>query len=188
MLYLASTSPRRKELLQQVGLQFQTLKIDVDETPLHNETPYDYVARLSAAKAQVGLAQCVFADDLVIGADTTVVFEQQIIGKPETQQQALEIWQQLSGNVHQVLTGVIVATQQKCKTIVVTTDVYFRKLNHQEMLAYWQTGEAKDKAGGYGIQSKGAVFVEKINGSYSNVVGLPLTETVLLLREFDFLC
>lgn len=186
MLYLASTSPRRKELLQQIGLQFDILKIDIDETPLNNEPPQAYVARLSAAKAQAGLVQCVLSDDLVIAADTTVVFEQQIIGKPETQQQALAIWQQLSANVHQVLTSVTIANQQRHKTIVVKTDVYFRSLSHQEMLAYWQTGEAKDKAGGYGIQGKGALFVEKINGSYSNVVGLPLTETALLLREFDY--
>lgn len=186
MLYLASTSPRRKELLQQIGLQFGILRIDIDETPLDDESPQNYVARLSAAKAQAGLEQCKNNDDLVIAADTTVVFDQQIIGKPETEQQALHIWQQLSGKVHQVLTGFTVANRQKTRTMVVVTEVYFRVLSHQEMLAYWQTGEPKDKAGGYGIQGKGCLFVEKINGSYSNVVGLPLTETAIALSEFGY--
>jgi len=186
MLYLASTSPRRKELLQQIGLEFEILKINIDETPIENESPEDYVSRLSAAKAQAGFMQCHSSNDLVIAADTTVVFQQQIIGKPETEQQALEIWQKLSGQVHQVLTGVTIASPQQQKTIVVKTDVYFRQLTQEEMLNYWQTGEPKDKAGGYGIQGKGPVFVEKINGSYSNVVGLPLTETVLILREFGY--
>lgn len=184
MLYLASTSPRRKELLTQIGLDFSVLNIDVDETPFINESAQVYVARLSAAKAQAGLAQCLFSEDLVIAADTTVVFEHSLIGKPTSEQQALAIWRQLSGKTHQVLTGVTVAKQQQQKTIVVVTDVYFRQLTEQEMIDYWQTGEPKDKAGAYGIQGKGALFVDKIDGSYSNVVGLPLTETALLLREF----
>lgn len=183
MLYLASTSPRRKELLTQIGVSFQTLKIDVDETPLVDESPSSYVARLSLSKAQAGLVQC-SQQDMVIAADTTVVFNNMIIGKPSNEKDALDIWQSLSGQKHQVLTGVTVANQHTQKTIVVTTDVYFRQLTIEEMTAYWLTGEPKDKAGGYGIQGKGVLFVEKIEGSYSNVVGLPLTELALLLREF----
>lgn len=184
-LYLASTSPRRKELLQQIGLSFECLGIDVDESPLPQETPHDYVARLAFSKAQAGLLLLALQKEaVVIAADTTVVFQQQIIGKPHDIQQAMHIWRALSGQKHSVLTGVTVANHQRHHTQVVGTDVYFRELSEAEMLAYWHTGEAKDKAGGYGIQGKGALFVQKIIGSYSNVVGLPLTETALMARDF----
>ena len=180
-LFLASTSPRRRELLQQIGLSFEVLRVDVDESTQVNELPEAYVQRLSLAKAQMGLIQCP-SHSLVLAADTTVVMENHIIGKPETLEQA----QSLSGRCHQVLTGVTLANHHRSKTIVVTTDVYFCPLSLQEMQTYWQTGEPQDKAGGYGIQGKGALFVEKIDGSYSNVVGLPLTETAQLLRLFGY--
>lgn len=185
MLYLASTSPRRKELLQQIGLQFECLRIDVDESTLLHESAADYVTRLAIAKAQAGLALCPQQPNaIVIAADTSVVINQQIIGKPQNLAEALAIWQSLSGQKHSVLTGVTVASHQQQQTQVVCTDVYFRELGIQEMTDYWHTGEAQDKAGGYGIQGKGALFVQKIVGSYSNVVGLPLTETALMLRVF----
>lgn len=185
MLYLASTSPRRKELLQQIGLQFECLSIDVDESLFDCETARDYVARLSLSKAQAGLFLLTQQQDIiVIAADTTVVLDSHIIGKPQNLTQALAIWRSLSGQKHRVLTGVTVASHHQQKTQVVVTDVYFRELSEHEMLDYWQTGEPQDKAGGYGIQGKGAIFVQKIDGSYSNVVGLPLTETALMLREF----
>lgn len=184
MLYLASTSPRRRELLQQIGLSFEVVKIDVDESVSPQESPQDYVARLAFAKAQAGLLLAKDEQAIVIAADTSVVMEQHIIGKPENLEQALTIWQALSGRAHRVLTAVSVASHQRQQTQVVSTEVYFRHLSRDEMLNYWQTGEAQDKAGGYGIQGKGALFVEKIVGSYSNVVGLPLTETALLLRAF----
>ena len=184
-LFLASTSPRRRELLQQIGLSFEVLRVDVDESTQVNESPEAYVQRLSLAKAQMGLTQCP-NNSLVLAADTTVVIDNHIIGKPETLEQAITIWQSLSGRCHQVLTGVTLANHRQSKTIVVATDVYFRLLSTQEMQSYWQTGEPQDKAGGYGIQGKGALFVEKIDGSYSNVVGLPLTETAQLLRQFGY--
>lgn len=185
MLYLASTSPRRKELLQQIGLEFECLAIDVDESVVRQESPQCYVARLSKIKADAGLALCEHQPEaVVIAADTTVVIAQQIIGKPQNLEQALAIWRSLSGKKHTVLTGVTLASHQKEQTQVVSTEVYFRELSEQEMIDYWHTGEAQDKAGGYGIQGKGVLFVEKIDGSYSNVVGLPLTETALLLRGF----
>ena len=184
-LFLASTSPRRRELLQQIGLSFEVLRVDVDESTQANESPEAYVQRLSLAKAQMGLTQCP-NDALVLAADTTVVIDNHIVGKPETLEQAISIWQSLSGRCHQVLTGVTLANHHQSKTIVVTTDVYFCPLSLQEMQSYWQTGEPQDKAGGYGIQGKGALFVEKIDGSYSNVVGLPLTETAQLLRLFGY--
>ena len=184
-LFLASTSPRRRELLQQIGLSFEVLRVDVDESTQVNESPEAYVQRLSLAKAQMGLTQCP-NNSLVLAADTTVVIDNHIIGKPETLEQAITIWQSLSGRCHQVLTGVTLANHRQSKTIVVATDVYFRLLSTQEMQSYWQTGEPQDKAGGYGIQGKGALFVEKIDGSYSNVVGLPLTETAKLLSQFGY--
>ena len=184
-LFLASTSPRRRELLQQIGVSFNVLRVDVDESTRPMESPKCYVQRLSLAKAQAGLAQCQ-PNELVLAADTTVVVDSTIIGKPETLEQAIAIWQSLSGRCHQVLTGVTLANHQHQQTIVVTTDVYFRQLSMAEMIAYWQTGEPHDKAGGYGIQGKGALFVAKIDGSYSNVVGLPLTETAQLLRQFSY--
>ena len=184
-LYLASTSPRRRELLQQIGVDFQVLRVDVDESTRDLESPEVYVQRLSLAKAQAGLTQCQ-AGELVLAADTTVVIDNTIIGKPESLEQAMAIWQSLSGRSHQVLTGVTLANHHQQHSIVVTTDVYFCPLTDAEMIAYWQTGEPQDKAGGYGIQGKGALFVAKINGSYSNVVGLPLTETAQLLRKFGF--
>jgi septum formation protein len=184
-LFLASTSPRRRELLQQIGLSFEVLRVDVDESTQINESPEAYVQRLSLAKAQMGLIQCP-SQSLVLAADTTVVIDNHIIGKPESLEQAITIWQSLSDRCHQVLTGVTLANHQKSKTIVVTTDVYFCPLSLQEMQSYWQTNEPQDKAGGYGIQGKGALFVERIDGSYSNVVGLPLTETAQLLRQFGY--
>jgi septum formation protein len=185
MLYLASTSPRRRELLQQIGLTFDVLKVDVDESVQTGESPADYVLRLALAKAAAGLSQRA-ADALVLAADTTVVIDNHIIGKPENLEQAQAIWRQLGGRRHQVLTGVAVANHADARAIVVVTDVYFRSMTPEDMLAYWHSGEPQDKAGGYGIQGKGALFVDRIDGSYSNVVGLPLTETAQLLAQFGY--
>lgn len=185
MLYLASTSPRRRELLQQVGWMFDVLKISVDETPLDEESPQDYVARLAVSKAQAG-QQMVESGDLVLAADTTVVSNGRILGKPVTREEAFAIWTELSGKCHQVLTGVALARGEMVIHRVVSTDVHFRKLTAADMSAYWRTGEPLDKAGGYGIQGRGALLVDRIAGSYSNVVGLPLTETAQLLVQFGY--
>lgn len=183
MLYLASASPRRRELLQQIGQTFTVRTEAVDETPLVGESPEIYVARLALAKAQAVAAQCQPAD-LVLAADTTVVYAGQIIGKPASCAEAVAIWSQLSGRTHQVLTGIAVVGQGRSAQRVVCTEVSFRELTLAEMQAYWHTGEPCDKAGGYGIQGRGALWVERIVGSYSNVVGLPLCETAQLLAEF----
>lgn len=185
MLYLASTSPRRRELLQQIGLDFSVLRVDVDESALPAELPPAYVQRLALSKAQAGLAQ-VQGESLVLAADTTVVIDDEIIGKPESFDHAVAIWQRLSGRKHQVLTGIAVANTFHQQSLCVVTDVYFRPLTLTEMQAYWNTGEPQDKAGGYGIQGKGALLVSKIDGSYSNVVGLPLTETAQMLAQFGY--
>lgn len=182
-LYLASTSPRRRELLQQLGLEFSVLRVDVDESPLSGETPEQYVARLAGEKARAGLSGIV--EGVVIAADTTVVLGDKLLGKPASRDEAIAMWTQLSGREHRVLTGVAVADQHAMHVEVVATSVRFREIALEEMQAYWASGEPADKAGGYAIQGRGAVFVSGINGSYSNVVGLPLTETAALLACFD---
>lgn len=182
-LWLASTSPRRRELLQQIGAPFQVLPgVEVDETPVAGENPAVYVERLAVAKAQAGLQ--IKPQDVVLGADTTVVLANQVLGKPRDQADAEAILSRLSGQKHQVLTAVAVVSQTQQLHCCVTTDVWFRPLSKQEIAAYWQTGEPQDKAGAYGIQGFGGVFVERIAGSYSAVVGLPVAETATLLQKF----
>ena len=185
MLYLASTSPRRRELLQQIGLNFDVLKIAVDESVREDETPGEYVARLAVAKASSAL-DLVQGHGLVLAADTTVVRDGVVIGKPETLEEAMAIWESLSGRSHQVMTGVALARGELVSHRVVTTEEHFRVLTRAEMRAYWNTGEPRDKAGGYGIQGRGAVWVDRIAGSYSNVVGLPLAETAEMLETFGY--
>ncbi|RZU44922.1 septum formation protein [Fluviicoccus keumensis] len=185
MLYLASTSPRRRELLQQIGLVFDVLKISVDESELDEESPAEYVARLAVAKAQSAQGM-VGEQDLVLAADTTVVRDGVVIGKPATLEEAMAIWESLSGRSHQVMTGIAMARGELVTHRVVTTEVHFRPISRPEMEAYWQTGEPQDKAGGYGIQGRGAIWVDRIAGSYSNVVGLPLAETAEMLEAFGY--
>lgn len=181
-LFLASTSPRRRELLQQIGLAFSVLKVDVDESLREGERPADYVLRLAREKAQAGLMQV--NDGVVVAADTTVVLDDEVLGKPASEVDAIAMWQRLSGRMHQVMTGVAVGNAQHIESVMVSTRVHFRALSKTEMEAYWHGGEPVDKAGGYAIQGLGAIFVDAIEGSYSNVVGLPLTETAELLSRF----
>src|SRR6218665_1356536 len=157
-LYLASTSPRRREFLQQLGLTFSVLKIDVDETRLAGETPEQYVQRLAQEKAKAGLAQG-SSGSVVIAADTTVALGDVELGKPGSEAEAIAMWTQLSGAQHRVLTGVAVARGDEVEAQVVTTIVHFRDIAEAEMRAYWASGEPADKAGGYAIQGRGAVFV-----------------------------
>jgi len=182
-LYLASTSPRRRELLQQLGLEFSILRVEVDESRLGSETPEAYVARLAGEKAQAGLAA--ISRGVVIAADTTVALGDTVLGKPASLAEAVAMWTLLSGREHRVLTGVAVASQQEMLVDVVTTTVRFREIFPEEMQAYWASGEPADKAGAYAIQGRGAVFVSHIDGSYSNVVGLPLMQTAALLARID---
>lgn len=181
-LYLASTSPRRRELLAQLGLSFHVLKGEVDETPRAGESPATYVERLAREKAAAGLANA--PDGVIIAADTSVVVDGVILGKPSSLEEAMTMWHRLSGREHEVLTGLAVGNAMRMDSQVVATRVRFRSLSDTEMRAYWLSGEPRDKAGGYAIQGVGAVFVTGIDGSYSNVVGLPLAETAALLAGF----
>lgn len=195
-IYLASKSPRRSELLRQVGVSFEILPsrddmqhdAEVDEMPLAHEDPIAYVLRIARAKAALGWRQ-IMAHNLpcypVLAADTTVVLGGEIIGKPKNAEHARLTLQRLSGNVHQVLTAVAVAYADRIKTALSSSTVEFRALGNAEIRRYVASGEPLDKAGAYAIQGRAAVFVRAISGSYSGIVGLPLHEVSELLRNFD---
>ncbi|MBV0933059.1 Maf family protein [Marinobacterium weihaiense] len=182
-LILASASPRRRELLHQIGVRFRCAPVDIDETPQTGECPQAYVERLALGKAQACQAQHPGA--VVLGSDTSVVVDAQILGKPIDEADAVRMLMQLSGRRHQVMTAValVKAGRQEVETVV--TQVDFAELDEARCRAYWQTGEPCDKAGAYGIQGLGAVLVTSIEGSYSAVVGLPLQQTAALLQAFD---
>lgn len=181
-ILLASGSPRRKELLEQLGYQFAVIRTDVEEMRQRGESPFEYVSRLSQDKALAGVA--LSPESIVIGSDTIVVCEQNVLEKPSDYLDAKQMLTQLSGRAHQVMTAVTVANKQKRETVVVTTDVWFKPLSEQEIEQYWQSGEPCDKAGSYAIQGLGGRFVTRIEGSYYAVVGLPLYETDQLLHKF----
>jgi septum formation protein len=165
-------------------VSFRALAVDICEAPMENESPETYTARLALEKANAGLALA-GSDSVVLGADTTVVQGGQMLGKPTDKEDAARMLQSLSASSHKVISAVaLVDSNQQFQRLCETT-VWFRTISEAEILRYWQTGEPRDKAGGYGIQGKGAVFVEKISGSYSNVVGLPLLETCQLLAQFN---
>ncbi len=188
-LFLASGSPRRSELLMQIGVPFTTLLSHVDETPQADESPADYVQRLAVAKAQAGLAALQQrADAVVLGADTSVILAGQILGKPRDRADGLAMLAALSGTRHQVLTAVALASVERCEVRMVSSQVNFRQLSSVEIAAYWDSGEPLDKAGSYAIQGLGAVFVSHLEGSFSAVVGLPVCETAALLADFGIPC
>ncbi len=184
-LILASQSPRRRELLSQIGVCFDSFSADIDESVLAGETPVQYVNRLALLKARVVAAD--HPGVLVLGSDTAVVCDRQILGKPVDQADAIAMLQLLSGRRHQVMTAVALVQStdagERHWSLEVTTDVTFKTLTLDECQRYWDSGEPQDKAGGYGIQGLGAVFVERIEGSYSAVVGLPLQQTAALLQQ-----
>ncbi|AGA71915.1 septum formation inhibitor Maf [Pseudomonas plecoglossicida] len=186
-LYLASGSPRRRELLAQIGVPFSVVSAPIDETPLPNESAPAYVERLARAKAAAGLA-CLEGPAVVLGADTAVVLDGRILGKPENREDALAMLADLSGREHQVLTAVALSDGQRVHSLCVTSKVRFRAISAEEAQRYWASGEPADKAGGYAIQGLGAVFVTGLSGSYSAVVGLPLSETAELLGQFGIAC
>ncbi|CAK9891117.1 MULTISPECIES: Maf family protein [Pseudomonas] len=191
LLYLASGSPRRRELLTQIGIPFTSLSAEIDETPLPAEAAAAYVERLAREKACAGLASLPQGGDspvAVLGADTAVVLEGRILGKPQNREDALAMLAALSGREHQVLTAVAVADHQRCLSVNVSSRVLFRPVSAEEAEAYWASGEPADKAGSYAIQGLGAVFVQRLEGSYSAVVGLPLNETAELLGQFGIPC
>ncbi|MGF1733106.1 Maf family protein [Photobacterium kasasachensis] len=182
-LYLASGSPRRKELLAQLGYTFERVVLDVEECHQPGEVPADYVRRLSQEKAQAGVIET-DGQTPVLGSDTIVVVDDEILEKPEDFADARRMLTLLSGRQHQVMTAVTLATATRSKTCLVTTNVWFKTLSEQEIEAYWQSGEPQDKAGSYGIQGIGGKFIERIDGSYYAVVGLPLMETDIMVQDF----
>jgi septum formation protein len=188
-LYLASGSPRRRELLTQIGVPFLTQIAPIDENTLSGESPIAYVERLARAKGQAGLAALADTRDaVVLGADTAVVLDGRILGKPTDRAAAMVTLLALSGRSHEVLTAVALVSDARIESRVVVSQVTFRPLSRTEIEAYWASGEPQDKAGCYGIQGLAAVFVSQLQGSYSAVVGLPLCETAALLAEFAIPC
>jgi len=179
---LASASPRREELLRSVGLKFKIIPADVDETYLQGESPRAHVQRLSHDKAGVIAGR--YPKALVLGADTIVVIDGLILGKPKNKKQALEMLERLSGRRHTVFTGFTIACAGAgiSKTRVVQSAVQFKKISPEEINWYVGCDEPYDKAGGYAVQGKGAYFIKAIRGSYTNVIGLPLCETLEELK------
>ncbi|RXZ33138.1 septum formation inhibitor Maf [Oxalobacteraceae bacterium CAVE-383] len=187
-IYLASKSPRRRELLRQVGIEFELLlnDVEVNEDILPGEIPHDYVARVTRDKAE-SARQTMALRQLparpVLAADTTVVVDTAILGKPADMHDAIGMMRLLSGRTHQVLTSVAVAYQDRLWQITQSSDVAFAPLSEEAIIAYCDTPEPYDKAGGYGIQGPAAVFITHIAGSYSGIAGLPLYETIQLLQK-----
>ncbi|WP_041361989.1 nucleoside triphosphate pyrophosphatase [Methylovorus sp. MP688] len=185
-LYLASRSPRRAELLQQLGLETIFMAADVDESPLPDEAPHDYVLRLAQAKAETGLAawQAQGGEALpLLAADTTVAIDGLILGKPEDDADARAMLLRMSGRWHEVHTGVAVASASGVHVRLSTTRVEMTTLDEATIQAYIATGEPRDKAGAYGIQGLASTFIRRIEGSYSGVMGLPVFETSELLKQ-----
>lgn len=183
-LILASASPRRKELLQMLRLSFQITTCHVDEHYNPSLTPKEIVQDLAFRKANAVAKD--HNNATVIGADTIVVYETEILGKPKSYQEAVEMLRKLSGNTHTVYTGVAIVQNKKTAIFYEKTDVSFWKLTEEEIDLYVKSGEPFDKAGGYGIQQFGATLVKKINGDYFTVVGLPVAKTMRALQEFGF--
>lgn len=183
-IVLASASPRRRELLVQLGVHAAVAPADIDESVRPQEKPSCYVLRLARSKASK--IASAYQDSLVIGADTTIAEDDRILGKPDNREHAVEMLTTLAGRTHLVQTGVAVAQGDDIEALVVTTQVKFQALTIREIQDYVATGESVGKAGAYAIQGLGAVLIDKIEGSYSNVVGLPLAETAALLRRFGF--
>ncbi|MBI2784545.1 MAG: septum formation inhibitor Maf [Gammaproteobacteria bacterium] len=186
-LVLASASPRRSALLAGIGVRFAVVPAQLDETPEPAELPRDYVARLALAKARA-VAAATGGALPVLGADTTVVCDGRLLGKPVSEADAVAMLMALSGRTHRVFTAVALVRGATAAGVVVETAVTFRELSAAECRAYWRSGEPADKAGGYALQGMGGVFVTRIEGSYSGVVGLPVAETYKLLCDFAIDC
>ena len=179
-IILASSSPRRAELLDQLGIKYRVKAVDIDETPLANESPTDLVQRLSLEKSQAVSNSTI----PVLGSDTLGLIEDNLLLKPLNYAHEKSMLQKLSGQWHEIFTAVTVTSAKKSITILNHNRVLFRQITDDEIQAYWNTGEPQDKAGGYAIQGIAACFIEKIEGSYSGIMGLPLFETSLLLKQF----
>jgi septum formation protein len=179
LLTLASVSPRRRELLERIGVAHVVSAADIDETVQPGEVPADYVVRMACAKARAVRARR--TDLPVLAADTTVVLDGVILAKPRDRADAIAMLGRLSGRTHQVLTAVALATASGVAFRLSTSEVRMRAVTPEECAAYWETGEPRDKAGGYAIQGRGALYIEHLSGSFSGVMGLPLYETGQLL-------
>lgn len=181
-IILASASPRRRELISLITNEFEIHTADVDETIEEGVSPEEAVMLLSLKKAKA--VSDLFRERTVIGADTIVVCDGKILGKPENRENAKEMLRMLSGRTHQVLTGVTITDGEKTDTFFVSSDVTFFNLTEEEISGYAESGEPDDKAGAYAIQGKGSLFVEKINGDYFNIVGFPVSEVNRHLKVF----
>ena len=182
-IILASASPRRKQLLDQIAVSCQVMPVDIDESVKAGESAEDFVSRLALEKAAAGYQRSETKRP-VLGSDTIVLLNKQILGKPENKAHAIQMLSALSGHSHQVLTAVAMVSDEKQQCLLNISNVYFRQLTEEEILTYWETGEPVDKAGAYAIQGLAAEFIERIEGSYSGVMGLPLFETAQLLKTF----
>ncbi len=178
---LASSSPRRAELLEQIGVSFDVKPVDIDESYLPGETAEQYVSRLARQKAQAGFA--LSPECPVLGSDTVVVCQGKILGKPVDKQMGLDMLSLLSGQSHQVMTAVCLVNSSFERCLVNISEVNFCSLSSEQIEAYWETGEPADKAGSYGIQGLAAQYIKEIRGSYSCIMGLPLYETAELLKQ-----
>lgn len=188
-IYLASGSPRRRELLQQIGVPYRVLGADLDETALLGESPLTYVSRLAQAKATMGWERSSDSAGVpVLAADTAVVLDGAILGKPKGLNDAIDMLLRLSGRVHEVLTAVALRTTAGIEAKVSRSSVTLRSIDPSEARAYWETGEPADKAGAYAIQGYAAIFIMDLKGSYSGVMGLPLFETAALLEAAGVRC
>lgn len=185
-LILASASPRRKELLENLGYVFQIIPADIDETINGTKSPKEIVKELALQKATY-VADSVNYPAIIIGSDTIVVVDNTILGKPENNEDACNMLKLLSGRSHQVISGIAIIDNKSNKNIVdsISSDVYFRTISKEEITSYVKTGEPMDKAGAYAIQGLASTFIEKINGCYNNIVGLPIFKVTQALKEFD---
>jgi len=187
-IYLASSSPQRVALLKQIGIIFEQVNVDVPEVLGANEACDDYICRLAVDKAQAAMVGRVDSDAVFIGADTVILIKGQILEKPTDELDARNMLLQLSGKTHNVKTAVAVCNNKNCEVIVQSNQVVMGKIDNHDITAYWQTGEPHNKAGAYGIQGIGAQFITHIEGSYSGIMGLPIYETVQLLKHFGVKC
>ena len=183
-IYLASASPRRRELLTQIDIRYELLRVTIPEIPLPGENAQDFVQRVALEKAQAGKDLLTHEDTHpVMGADTAVVIDGRILGKPVNRQEAVDMLTSLSGRRHQVMSAVAMMAGHTAVRLNIS-QVTFRNLSPEEIEAYWESGECHDKAGAYAIQGRAAIFIKELQGSYSGVMGLPLYETAALLQQF----
>jgi septum formation protein len=183
-LILASASPRRVDILNQIGVRFSVAPTDINESQLINESSAEFVCRLASQKAKTGYDSHIGSQS-ALGADTIVLCDEQIFGKPKDYSDSKRMLGQLSGRAHKVISAVAINNGVESVVLMSETSVIFRIISEQEFLNYWSTGEPVGKAGSYAIQGLGSIFVESIQGSYSGVVGLPIAETCRLLRRFE---